>query len=706
MIAKLRFFAQVIVGAICVTMATGPAPGAQGLADGEQQRRSALLICIQDYAEADDANVASDKVAVFQSLESPCNDVDRIALKLQQIGWKSEEIRILDPNPSFEAISGAVSAFLASMNDSSHETAPLGLIYIAAHAITVDHTPYILMPNATIDLSAARTRYARNPKNPQLFGTAALNLDHAYFQQVGEFCFCEIILVLDACREPAFGALELLRNGINGAKIELPTFYNDRPDGLGVLFATKTGGVVYDQPTTVIVESLSRTMERNTQVRDVFEDAVDRGREIAEQWGQSERPEFLYKANPQNRRMLFADALVSDTQEIVRNGSPQPIGEYRAPLSQRSGMHPLLWNTRFTPAEVASQGSGAAHDAPVEQNAPAVVYDRQTPNLAPIATLNLDVFWCEGDGAAARKRSAEAFAENARTLAVDNALEEGVALGRLRTRSLSVELNAGTGYRINSNEMRPEQDQAEEMAWARRLALQSARPGMKIVPLKKFRSPGYFSAFFCSGTQLKAVQEHPTIWFHVARDDQRPLASDLLRELARANEDFDVRQGVEVVPISPSKSQVRYFSLSDKAPAEKAAKYLSSTLGAQPEAVFVKTSDGTKVDEGHLEIWIGASHGGISVSASCSTNATGPDGARHVCSDSQTVKAAHGFKFLSPPKGGRTTGTGSVSECRTSWNNETNPTIFTVWAHARSPVGSSSGRGWVTCEYVVEQIQW
>jgi hypothetical protein len=98
------------------------------------------------------------------------------------------------------------------------------------------------------------------------------------------------------------------------------------------------------------------------------------------------------------------------------------------------------------------------------------------------------------------------------------------------------------------------------------------------------------------------------------------------------------------------------------------------------------------------------------LSAECTTDATGGDGVRHSCdSASSILTAPAGFVFIQNGlQGGETSGTGDEHECRVAWSNFvevipgtgiTQPRTFTLQAHAKSPSGYFKGRGWATCTY-------
>ena len=110
---------------------------------------------------------------------------------------------------------------------------------------------------------------------------------------------------------------------------------------------------------------------------------------------------------------------------------------------------------------------------------------------------------------------------------------------------------------------------------------------------------------------------------------------------------------------------------------------------------------------------LAASQATQSVAAQCTTDSTGLNGVRHDCDSAPTViTAPAGFVFIKDgPKGlsgGKTSGNGSEHECRYEWSDLvevvpgtgiTQPRTFSLRAHARSPHGHSSGRGWVACQY-------
>ncbi|MCF7697028.1 hypothetical protein KPG66_13375 [Mycetohabitans sp. B2] len=100
--------------------------------------------------------------------------------------------------------------------------------------------------------------------------------------------------------------------------------------------------------------------------------------------------------------------------------------------------------------------------------------------------------------------------------------------------------------------------------------------------------------------------------------------------------------------------------------------------------------------------------------AECKTEGTSFSGARHSC-DSQVsrITAPDGYVLSEKTlNGGLIQQNGSENECRVGWEDYVDvipgvaqPRTITLQAHARSPKGHGSGRGWSTCKYTVERVK-
>lgn len=113
------------------------------------------------------------------------------------------------------------------------------------------------------------------------------------------------------------------------------------------------------------------------------------------------------------------------------------------------------------------------------------------------------------------------------------------------------------------------------------------------------------------------------------------------------------------------------------------------------------------------QTWAAVPQATQSVAAECTTDATGGDGVRHDCDSTPTaISAPRGFVFIKDGPmglaGGKTSGNGSEHECRYEWGDYVEivpgtgivqPRTFTLTAHARSPSGHFSGRGWAACRF-------
>lgn len=101
------------------------------------------------------------------------------------------------------------------------------------------------------------------------------------------------------------------------------------------------------------------------------------------------------------------------------------------------------------------------------------------------------------------------------------------------------------------------------------------------------------------------------------------------------------------------------------------------------------------------------------LTAECTTKATGGDGTRSACdSERSQIRAPANYVFVQNSlSGGEVSGNGSEHECLFGWDRFvevikgtgiTQPTVFWIQAHARSPKGHFSGRGWAHCKYTVK----
>lgn len=101
------------------------------------------------------------------------------------------------------------------------------------------------------------------------------------------------------------------------------------------------------------------------------------------------------------------------------------------------------------------------------------------------------------------------------------------------------------------------------------------------------------------------------------------------------------------------------------------------------------------------------------VTAECTTKETGADGKRHGCDSAWAeLRAPEGFVFAEKSlTGGEWSGAGSEHNCLLRWDEYVEiipgsaieqPRVLRLAAHARSPKGHLSGRGWSKCKYTVK----
>ena len=105
------------------------------------------------------------------------------------------------------------------------------------------------------------------------------------------------------------------------------------------------------------------------------------------------------------------------------------------------------------------------------------------------------------------------------------------------------------------------------------------------------------------------------------------------------------------------------------------------------------------------------------VSANCTTDATGGDGVRHDCdSPASIINAPPNFVFNEHSvAGGETSGNGDEHSCALKFSSYAEvvpgtgivqPMTASLTAHARSPSGHWSGRGWESCTYTIALVKY
>ena len=163
------------------------------------------------------------------------------------------------------------------------------------------------------------------------------------------------------------------------------------------------------------------------------------------------------------------------------------------------------------PADVVA--AAPAQTAPMEAAPPPPMIDRSgyaqqqmSPTLRDVvptlstsarragARWNVDVFYCQGKGAAAEQRAQGVF--NVLRQHAEDANSTGLPLGRVRVRALSDSINSREGYQITSDIVRAEAGERDAAEQLRQLVSRGSGPtlgeGVSIQP-----TPYYMSVFLC-----------------------------------------------------------------------------------------------------------------------------------------------------------------------------------------------------------------
>jgi Caspase domain len=294
--ARSSFFrrAGATLLAVCGLMLAA-APGTAQESSFFAPKRMALLIGNADYNQ----NGAFDLVRTpgrMKDLVHPCKDDVRILKKkLEQAGWRSEEI---DPkcNLTGPQLREAIEAFTSAYRHADQGT--LAILFFSGHGAQIGDQGFIFGVDATMDWSNAPTD--QFPSAAGLLGKAAISLPHIVYKEVSQddsrYPLDErssgFVVLLDACRNNS-----LLSDGPVKETITALSPSNQTWTGLLVGFATRGGQFARDDypksAASLYTAKLSAFLNQPANVRAVLD------RTAAEVRAASERMDPNFKQFPE-----------------------------------------------------------------------------------------------------------------------------------------------------------------------------------------------------------------------------------------------------------------------------------------------------------------------------------------------------------------------------------------------------------------------
>jgi hypothetical protein len=221
-----------------------------------------------------------------------------------------------------------------------------------------------------------------------------------------------------------------------------------------------------------------------------------------------------------------------------------------------------------------------------------------------LASLNVDVFWCQGDDKSSTRQALAS--EVAGTIATAARLGDPVSnsiIGRVGIRPLSAEVNLLGDYQVTSNVIRANSGDEKEASWAKAIGAASLTP----LAQEEDRSttPGYISVFICSDIEI--VSNRALVYVQIADAGQETMARSVVKDV-RGVAGVTVADSLDLeVKSSPDTTQVRYFHETDQPVAEAIAARTQGALGSDHATVKARYISGYegKAAAGTIEVWLG-----------------------------------------------------------------------------------------------------
>lgn len=227
--------------------------------------------------------------------------------------------------------------------------------------------------------------------------------------------------------------------------------------------------------------------------------------------------------------------------------------------------------------------------------------------------LNVDIFWCDGDGKeTSRALEATEIATSYAAAAKFEFFEKhGVAVGEIRTRPVSLPAlqQALTPAEFSSIGLAPIMKYSLESQLANDFVQATTQSSFSLTDVKISSSsfkdafaPNYVAVYSCSDFDGSAL--FGRLYFQVKSVEQKGDVEKVAGSLAGRYGGLSIAADIEVVGSkAPDNSEVRYFHPDDADSAKKIASDLSSEFNNSTSPKFVRGYE-SKVRNGTFEAWI------------------------------------------------------------------------------------------------------
>lgn len=550
--------------------------------------RYALLVGVKQYQPEGYNNTDSSR-AMLSNLNTPCDDVEKIAARLTEVGWRAD----YKDNPEVETICDATDDQIATrikdlVEEFDHEDRFL-FVYLAGHGVQVNSRNYIFSSNAILNLTSASDRLTNNPKNV-VFQGQSIELVQDLFGRAGDYYRGNILLVLDSCRnDPLY--LATMSSALNNVPLTAPQI-SQQSDGIMVVYATTPGLRISDgYSSSYLANSLVNSIVPGRTVDSVISTVKRDVRTATRHTANPQAPERVGTLN--NGNLCFAGCATAASPTVSVALADQQYSHAATNNFLRYVESHSDVSFHFGP--MLNVSLGLPRFSKFLDRAKAV--ERGISNASNDA--NIDIYWCEGNEGAAREEKANMLAKSIIGAGSDIVVNES-SLTRVRTRPLSREENLNPKNRVSTDTVRIDSDSPVERGWAEEL--RRAVPYELSVEELREDSLGYVKVYLCDGVEELPVATK--LWVHVPSAESKGIGLILSDEIRRNVEGLLVEDYVDVVEVSPDKTQVRYFYDADRELAYRIADAVAPRLKVKPLVNPIDNS-GLQMGPNRLELWIG-----------------------------------------------------------------------------------------------------
>lgn len=570
------------------------------------QPRMALLIGNGTY----NAGPRNPGEAHFNNLSNPCNDVMAVEAKLVMLGWNTSDIvRKCDADTA-----SIITELRTFVQKYQYSEKPLGIIYFAGHGLQVNDNNYLFGIDAAPNLANAAQLLARNPR-ATLFLKDSVDVNSFVYNSVGRITDGALLVILDACRDNPL--LNIILNNHIAIRASAPRPIPS-PPGIVTEFSTSNGDTAADGVggNSPFAAALLKHLREDTRIDDILAEV---GTQLTDDTNDKQIPQRTgYFVQRIGTIWCFYGCSAS-LDQVTRFGLNASKSIQIASL----GIRNLLLDgskSRFRrladSAEVQGQGSGSSDATitrqdkdPGQKPNTQLIYARPVSSLPQsdvITPLNIDIFYCLGDGLTERLATSEKLASTVASIAFKYPVESFTAISQVRLRAVYPEPSSIPSPAINSNVLFFDGNDPGSKAFSSTIV--SAFPIPLSLVAQREGTPGYMSIFICSN--IEARRPPGQISFQIASRDEEPIARRSIESLKHALPDLSISDSLAFQPDkSPVDTEVHYYFEKDGEAARVLAQALSGTLNIPviPKLMNRSVDLTDQLQAGLFEVWLGKS---------------------------------------------------------------------------------------------------